>query len=244
MPHLWRPGIDEATKTEVIESDRLIPIVPRAGIYLTLPSPMRRGSGFGEPDTVSSKFARTFRSTWFRIPRRARMRLRRFWRDQSWLWHASAYSPRIVLLDHWPDRPPYRYGTNGFGFCVDGHQTVVWSGVVHALPKKHVGTIIAGFLGHALFFAQRSWDQRRHGFPKPSDHESEALDTTPADAMATKWVAHWGFDVDALFRAIYRNHRKLRRIDGAFGYCSNWVQKDSEIVVCDRRHTEDHMVWA
>jgi len=61
--------------------------------------------------------------------------------------------------------------------------------------------------------------------------------------MATKWATRWGFDVDALFRAIYRNHRKLRRIDGAVRYCRNLVRKDSEIVVCDRRHTEDHMTW-
>ena len=229
---------------EVLASDRLSPIAPRAGIFLTLPSPMRRGSGILEPDALSAKFIGIFRKTWFRVPRRGRMRLLKFWGAQSWLWQASAYSPRVALLDHWPDRRPYRYGTNGFGFCTDGHRIVVWSGVVHALPQKHVGTIIAGLLGHALFFAQKSWDGRTHGFPEPPARDSDVFHATPADAMATKWAARWGFDVDALFRAIYRNHRQLRRIDGAFRYCRNWVQEDSEIVVCDRRHTEDHMTWA
>ncbi|MFQ5464260.1 MAG: hypothetical protein ACE5E5_16755, partial [Phycisphaerae bacterium] len=240
---MWRPGIDNATRTEVLESDRLAPIAKRAGLYLTLPSPMRRGSGDLEPDAVSAKFIRVIRKTWFRVPRRARMRLLRFWRDQSWLWHASAYSPRIVLLDHWPDRPQYRYGTNGFGYCVDGHQIAIWSGAVHALPKNHVGTIIAGFLGHALFFAQRNWDSRTHGFPEAMVPDFEDFHTTPADAMATRWATRWGFDIDALFRCCYRNHRKLRRIDGAIRYCRKFVQKDSEIVVCDRRHTEDFMRW-
>jgi len=240
---MWRPGIDGATKTAVNDSDRLAPIAKRAGIYLTLPSPMRRGSGILEPDALSAKFIRIFRKTWFRIPRRARMRLLRFWRDQSWLWHASAYSPRIALLDHWPDRPPYRYGTNGFGYCTDGHHIVVWSGTVRALPQKHVGTIVAGFLAHALFFAQKNWDCRRHGFPDTAVRASEIHCVTPAEAMVTKWATRWGFDIDALFRAIYRNQRKLRRIDGVFRCCVNWVPRDSEIVVCDRHHTEDHMQW-
>jgi len=244
MPLMWRPGIDDTTRTKVLESDRLAPIVKRAGLYLSLPSPMRRSAGILEPDALSTEFIRIFRRTWFRVPRRARMRLRRFWFAQSWLWHASAYSPRLALLDFWPDRSRYHYGTNGFGFCADGHRIVVWSGVVHALPMKHVGTIIAGFLGYALYFAQRKWDCRTHGFPEPSEHEAEAMHTNPADAMATRWATRWGFDVDALFRAIYRNRRKLRRIDSAFRYCHNFVQKDSEIVVCDRRHTEDHMAWA
>jgi len=244
MPLMWRPGIDDATRTKVLESDRLAPIVKRAGLYLSLPSPMRCNSGILEPNAVSAKFIRIFRTTWFRVPRRGRMRLLRFWRDQGWLWHPSAYSPRIVLLDHWPGRRPYRYGTNGFGYCADGHHIVVWSGTVHALPQKHVGTIIAGFLGQALYFAQRNWDCRRHGFPEPSACGTRDFHPTPADAMATKWAARWGFDVDALFRAIYRNHRKLRRIDGAVRYCHNFVKKDTEVVVCDRRHTEDHMTWA
>jgi len=97
---MLRPGIDEATRAEVLESDRLCPIAKRAGICLTLPSPMQRGSGVLEPNALSAKFIRIFRKTWFRVPRRGRMRLLHFWRDQSWLWHASAYSPRIVLLDH------------------------------------------------------------------------------------------------------------------------------------------------
>ncbi len=37
MPPLWRSGLDESSQTRVIESRRLLPISPRAGVYLTLP---------------------------------------------------------------------------------------------------------------------------------------------------------------------------------------------------------------
>ena len=78
MSLMWRPGIDEAIRTKVLESDRLAPIVQRAGLYLSLPSPIRRRSGILEPDALTAKFIGIFRKTWFRVPRRGRMRLLKF----------------------------------------------------------------------------------------------------------------------------------------------------------------------
>ena len=81
----------------------------------------------------NERFAAIFRTVWLGLPRRARMRLRRYWRRESWPFHDSAYSPRIVLLPDWPDRPRYRAGLYAGrppgGRDAAGHHFVFWAGL-------------------------------------------------------------------------------------------------------------------
>ena len=243
MPPLWRPGIDEATKTKVIESDRLLPIAPRAGIFLTTPYAQSRAAGPRRDDEARDKnerFAAIFRKTWRRLPRRARMRLRRYWRDESWPYHDSAYSPRVVLLPHWPDRPRYRAGLYAGrpagGRETAGHHFIFWSGSINIMPKWHVATLINAMLAHALYFCQRLVDRRTHGFPPLPRNERERIHANPAGAMTVKWSARWNRqddDVEDVCRWFYRNQPKLRGIDFGIRRWAYLMPKDTEIVACD-----------
>ncbi len=244
MPPLWRPGLSEEDKTTVIESDRLIPIAPRAGIYLTTPYAQARAVGPRRDDDARDKnerFAAIFRKTWLRLPRRARMRLRRYWRDESWPYHDSAYSPRIVLLPHWPDRPRYRAGLYAGrppgGRDTAGHHFVFWAGSIYHMPKWHVATLIVGMLAQALYFCQLTVDGRTHGFPPPPRSRLERIHANPAGTMTVKWSAKWNRhhdDVEDVCRWFYRNQPKLRAIDFGIRQWSYLMPRDTEIVSCDR----------
>ena len=59
MPPLWRPGLSEDDKTTVIASDRLIPIAPRAGIFLTTPYAQSRFAGPRRDDEARDKNERS-----------------------------------------------------------------------------------------------------------------------------------------------------------------------------------------
>jgi hypothetical protein len=242
MPPLWRPGIDEATKVKVVASKRLLPIAPRAGIYLTTPSPRPCVTGPFRNENchdTQERFAAIFRKTWFRLPRRARMRLRRYWRDESWPYHDSAYSPRIALLGHWPSRPKYRWGAyageSAAGLDRAGHHLVFWVGAIEIMPRWHVATTITGMLAHALYFCQKFVDSRTHGFPPPPRNDLERVHANPAGRMAVKWGRRWNEhddDVEAIERWFYRNQPKLRCLDLAFRRWAFLIPADREIVVC------------
>ncbi len=251
MPPLWRPGLSEDDKTTVIASDRLIPIAPRAGIFLTTPYAQSRFAGPRRADEARDKNERSaaiFRQTWLRLPRRARMRLRRYWRDESWPYHHdSAYSPRIVLLPHWPDRPRYRAGLYAGqpagGRKTVAHHFVFWAGAINLMPKWHVATLIVGMLAHALYFCQRFVDGRTHGFPPSPRNELERIRAHPAGTMTVKWSERWNRhadDVEAVCRWFYQNQPMLRGID--FGIRRWWylMPKDTEIVACDRERQDGH----
>ena len=250
MPPMWRPGLSEDDKTTVIESDRLIPIAPRAGIYLTTPYGQARAAGPRRDDLSWDKderFAAIFRETWLRLPRRARMRLRRYWLRESWPYHDSPYSPRIVLLPHWPDRPRYRAGLYAGrppgGRDTAGHHFVFWAGSINLLPsqnpmpKWHVATLINGMLAQALYFCQSFVDGRTHGFPPPPGNELERIHANPAGRMTVKWSEKWNRfddDLDDVCRWFYRNQKMLRCIDRGIRRWWYLMPKDSEIVSCDR----------
>lgn len=250
MPPLWRPGLSDADKDKVIESRRLLAIAPRAGIFLTTPYAQSRAAGPRRDDEARDKnerFAAIFRKTWLRLPRRARMRLRSYWLKDSWPFHDSAYSPRIVLLPHWPDRPRYRAGLYAGrpagGRDTAGHRFVFWAGSICHMPKWHVATLIIGMLAQALYFCQLRVDGRTHGFPPPPPNELERIHANPAGAMAVRWSARWNEhvdDVDDVYRWFYRNQRKLRIIDRAIRRWAFLAPKDTEIVACNRRRQDGH----
>ena len=244
MPPMWRPGLSEDDKAKVIDSNRLLPISPRGGLYLTTPHGQLRAAGPRHDDEArdqNERFAAIFRKAWLSLPRRARMRLRRYWHADSWPYHDSAYSPRIVLLPDWPDRPRYRAGLYAGrpagGRKAAGHHFVFWAGSINLMPKWHVATLIVGMLAQALYFCQLCVDGRTHGFPPPPRNELERIHANPAGAMAVKFSERWNThvdDVEDVCKWFYRNQRKLRGID--FGIRRWWyvMPKDTEIVTCDR----------
>ncbi len=244
MPPLWRPGLGEDDKAKVLRSNRLLPISPRGGLYLTTPYGRPRAAGPRRDDGAQDKnerFATVFRQTWFRLPRRARMRLRRYWRDESWVFHDSPYSPRIVLLPDWPDRPRYRAGLYAGrppgGRDTAAHHFVFWAGAICFMPRWHVATLIVGMLAHALYFCQRFVDGRTHGLPPPPRNELEQIRANAAGTMAVKWSARWNRhddDVESVYRWFYRNQPKLRGIDSGIRRWVHLMPKDTEIVACDR----------
>lgn len=250
MPPMWRPGLSEDDKAKVLGSNRLLPISPRGGLYLTTPCGHPRAAGPRRDDEAWDKderFAAIFRKVWLGLPRRARMRLRRYWRDESWPYHDSAYSPRLVLLLDWPDRPRYRAGLYAGrppgGRDTAGHHFVFWAGSINLLPgqnpmpKWHVATLINGMLAQALYFCQRCVDGRTHGFPPPPRSRLERIHANPAGTMAVKWSEKWNKhhdDVEDVCRWFYRNQPKLRGIDYEIRRWAHLMPKDTEIVACDR----------
>ena len=244
MPPMWRPGLSEDDQAKVIHSNRLLPISPRGGLYLTTPNGQPRAAGPRCDDEVwdkNERFAAIFRKVWLGLPRRARMRLRRYWRADSWLYHDSAYSPRIVLLPNWPDRPRYRAGLYAGmppgGRDTAGHHFVFWAGSICRMPKWHAATLVVGMLAQALYFCQLTVDGRTHGFPPPPHSRLERIHANPAGTMTVKWSAKWNRhhdDVEDVCRWFYRNQPMLRGIDFGIRRWAHLMPKDSEIVACDR----------
>ena len=214
MPPNWRPGLDEATRRTVTESGRLLPISPRGGLYLVLVSyfATERTGLAAYHDMLArethERFARVFRKAWFRVPRRARMRLLRYWRCEAWPLHSAPFAPRVALLLDWPGRP-WSFQTITVGNHNFGCDLWFWSLALNQMPDELAATTIAAVLASALYFVHRHVDMRKHGIPKPRNRadwivmtDAERHRTAPGGITSRRWVRRWGFDWDAVERFV------------------------------------------
>ena len=218
MPPNWRPGLAETKMNAIMKSRRLVPISPRGGLYLTAVSHCateRTGIALlYDISTRSSypRFARLFRRTWFRVPRRARMRLLRYWRCESWPRHRTAYSPRIALLPDWPERP-WDIDTVCVSGCQGGATDLFfWSPALNRMPDECASAAIAGGLARTLYWIHRYVDGRTHGLPKPRDREDwvrltreQKRVTAPCEITVQKWIRRWGFSARAVEKWVKRD---------------------------------------
>ena len=224
MPPNWRPGLDEATKRTIKESGRLVPISPRGGLFLLrVPYFPTERTGIAAvydafARTTHARFAGLFRRTWFRLPRRARMRLLHYWRRESWAHHDSPYSPRIALLPDWPQRP-WNPDAVCLSECRCGHDFFYWACALNQMPDECASATIAGGLARALYFIHKVVDARTHGLPKPRRREDwmrmpskQQRQTAPAEIAVQKWLRRWGFDLGAVEKWVLRK-KDIRGVD-------------------------------
>ena len=229
MPPIWRPGLDEDKRRAILDSGRLIPVSPRGGLYLVSVAhfPVEQTAiailcDSSAPET-HKRFAGVFRETWRRLPRRARMRLRRYWRQESWRRHDLPFCPRISLLPDWPERP-WSWAEVCMAQWWGAHEIRFWLPAINLMPDDIAATVVAGALGRILYYIHRMIDERWHGLPRPRDHREwlrmtpqERHEQEPCGATVRRWLRRWGLDRAAV---------------------SNWVSREKDLRYLDARYPQ------